>query len=497
MQSYSWKNILYNMMERKIKFPETGLEREQLVPLMKKLKENDANWREGKTWSLVFYPGEDVAQIIEQAYNMFIFENGLNPTAFPSLRKFETETISMAADLLGGDNEIVGNMTSGGTESILMAVKTARERARAEHPEIKEPEMVLPISAHPAFEKAAHYFDVKAVHVPLREDYRVDVSKYEEFINENTILLVGSAPAYPHGLIDPIEEIGAIAQKHNLLFHVDACVGGFTLPFIREAGYDIPSFDFSVEGVTSMSADLHKYAYAAKGASLILYRNREIRKHQYFVYTEWPGGIYASPTISGTRPGGTIAAAWAVIKYLGKQKYVEMNKKVMETTVKLRETINETPGLQVISNPDACVFAFTSDRFDIFAIGDEMTLKGWHIDRQQFPNSLHLTVTQNHIGIEDEFLSDLFTAVATVRKLNWNKISSSLTVTAVKGISKMLPKKTFSKLSKNASKWIGENSPSGLPTRTAAMYGMMGALTNRGDVYDMIVQLLDNLNGVK
>ncbi len=485
------------MAERKIRFPQKGLHHDDLIPLMDQFKEDDANWREGKTWSLVFYPGEEVARVIEEVYNKYIFENGLNPTAFPSLRKFETETISMAADLLNGDQDVVGNMTSGGTESILMAVKTAREWAREHKPDIKNPEMVVPISVHPAFEKAAHYFDVKAVHVPLREDFRVDVDQYEDYINENTILLVGSAPAYPHGVIDPINEIGALAKKHNLLCHVDACVGGFMLPFVKQAGYPIPAFDFAVDGVTSISADLHKYAYAAKGASVVLYKTRELRKHQYFVYTEWPGGIYASPTISGTRPGGPIAAAWAVIKFMGNEKYVEMNSSVMKCTKKIQEGINSTPGLQVIGEPDSCVFAFTSDSHDIFAIGDEMTLKGWHIDRQQFPNSLHLTVTQNHIEYADEFLKDLFTAVATVRKVNWSGISSSLTINAVKGISKLLPEAAFSKLSSKASKLMGGGNASGLPTRTAAMYGMMGALSNRGDVYDMIVNLMDNLNAAK
>ncbi len=295
--------------------------------------------------------------------------------------------------------------------------------------------------------------------------------------------------------MDPIEEIAKIAYTNNILCHVDACIGGFMLPFVKNLGYPVPEFDFNVQGVTSISADLHKYAYSAKGASLILYKNSELRKFQFFVYTDWPGGIYASPTMSGTRPGGAIAAAWAVIRYLGGDGYLSIADGIMKTTKKLINGINNIPGLKVISNPEMSVLAFTSDRYDIFNIGDEMTLKGWHIDRQQFPDCLHLTVTPIHKEAADGFLNDLFSAVASVRKLNWSRMSSSLAVSMVKGISKVLPEKIFSRLASRYSNHIDMKHFSS--TRTAAIYGITAALSNRGEVYDMVLNLLDNLNKIE
>ena len=237
--------------------------------------------------------------------------------AFPSLKKFEADVIAMTASLLGGDDETVGNLTTGGTESILMAVKTAREWGRAKRPGVAAPEMILPASAHPAFDKAAHYFDVKAIRVPVARDLRADVNAMRDALTRNTILIVGSAPSYPHGVVDPISDIASIAHAQEILCHVDACVGGFVLPFVRKLGYAIPDFDLRVPGVTSLSVDLHKYAYAAKGASVILYKNRALRRHQFFATTDWSGGIYISPTMTGTRAGGAIAAAFAVLNFLG------------------------------------------------------------------------------------------------------------------------------------------------------------------------------------
>ena len=279
---------------------------ETVLDRMKKLRQDDAKWREGKTWSLVYDAGEELIRFTEEAFTLFMTENGFNPTAFPSLRGFEIDVVSMTAGLLGGDEQTVGNMTSGGTESILMAVKTARDWARNQKPEITSPEMVLPQTAHPAFEKAAQYFCVKSVRVPVHSDFRGHVAAASAAVTADTILMVGSAPSYPHGVLDPIQELAHVAQSNGLLFHVDACIGGMMLPFVRKLGYSLPDFDFRVPGVTSMSVDLHKYGYAAKGASVILYRDKELRRHQFSVHTDWPGGIYASPTMTGTRPGGGV-----------------------------------------------------------------------------------------------------------------------------------------------------------------------------------------------
>ncbi len=264
-----------------MKMPESGVDKSSLFNKMSEVRDNDIKWKEGKAFSLVFNGGEEITEIIKEAYTMFFSENGLNPSAFPSLKKFENEVVQMTANLLNGV-ESAGNMTSGGTESILMAIKTAREWARANKPEIKEPELIMPKSAHPAFNKGGHYFGVKIITIPTKSDYRADVEAMEKAITKNTIMLVGSAPSYPQGVIDPIEDIAALAKKNNLLMHVDACVGGVVLPFYKKLGADIPSFDFSVDGVTSMSVDLHKYGYAAKGASVVLYKNKTLRRYQFY-----------------------------------------------------------------------------------------------------------------------------------------------------------------------------------------------------------------------
>jgi len=356
---------------------------EDILAQMQALRQRDANWRAGKTWSLVFHAGDDVTDLLQKAYTMFFSENGLNPMAFPSLKKFEAEVVGMTANLLGGGEQVAGNMTSGGTESLLMAVKTARDWARSQRPGITAPEMVLPLSAHPAFEKAAHYFGVKPVHIPLAPDFRANVAAAEAAITPNTILMTGSAPSYPQGVVDPIEDLAQLAQARNILFHVDACVGGFMLPFARRLGYSVPNFDFSVPGVTSISVDLHKYAYAAKGASVILYKNKVLRRHQFFAYTDWPGGIYISPAMTGTRPGGAIAAAWAVMNYLGEEGYLAIAGTVMQTSVMLQKSINALDGVKILGNPAMSVLAIGSDTLNVYEIGDELAARGWHLDRQR------------------------------------------------------------------------------------------------------------------
>ena len=484
------------MTEQRIQLPVQGRSKQDILATMKTLRQKDVRWQEGKVFSLVFYAGDEVTELLKEAYLTFFSENGLNPTAFPSLRELETQVVAMTAALLGGDESVVGTMTSGGTESLLMAVKTAREWARAHHPEIHEPEMILPVTAHPAFEKAAHYFGVKPVHVPVRSDFRADVAATLAAITPDTILLVGSAPSYPHGLVDPIAELAQVAREHNLLFHVDACVGGFMLPFVRKLGYPVPDFDFRVPGVTSMSADLHKYGYAAKGASVVLYRDKNLRRHQFFAYIDWPGGIYASAAMSGTRPAGPIAAAWAVMNFLGEEGYLALADKVMKTAIKIREGVAAIPGLHVVSNPDMSVFAIASDRFDIYEVGDEMTLRGWHLDRQQFPPCLHLTVVPAHASSADQFLHDLAESVTKVRRPSFARVRNSLMVRLAQAMVKVLPEKWVSRLMSKASMLLGGKGEA-VPQRSAAMYGMMGTLPNRGDLHEVVLDLLDQLTTPK
>ena len=476
-------------------FPTQGRSHQDVLAKMRAARDHDVHWKQGRAFGLVYHISEEIDALLKEASNLFFAENGLNPTAFPSLRKFETEIVAMSASLLGGDEDVRGNVTSGGTESLLCVVKAARDWAGNHRPEITQPEIVLPASAHPAFDKAGHYFGVKLIHVPAREDLRADVSTMIQAVTPNTIMMVGSAPAYPHGVVDPIAELAAAARELGLLFHVDACVGGFMLPFVRKLGYAVPDFDFRIPGVTSISADLHKYGYAAKGASVILYRNAELRRHQMFVTTEWPGGIYPSPTLAGTRPAGPIAAAWAILNYLGEEGYRKITATTMETVRYIQAGINAIPGLKVMSNPEMSVFAIGSDGLDVYEVADELSLRGWHLDRQHFPQTLHMTVNYVHSTVADEFLQDLAESAETVRRPGLRK---SLTKTALSGanaLTRILPEAWTSRLMSKISSLLGGGG--GLPGRMAPMYGLIGSLPNRGDLKELVLDLLDSMTTFK
>ncbi|MBT3337483.1 MAG: aspartate aminotransferase family protein [Anaerolineae bacterium] len=475
-----------------LSFPSKKRSKEDVLATMRAARDHDVQWQQGKAFGLIYHIDEAVDALLQEAFTMFFAENGLNPTAFPSLKKFETEVVAMTASLLGGDAQVSGNMTSGGTESLLCAVVTAREWARAKRPEITAPEIVLARSAHPAFEKAAHYFGLRAVHVPVRDDLRADVSAMIRAVTPNTILMVGSAPAYPHGVIDPIRELAAAAQELGILFHVDSCVGGFMLPFVRKLGYPVPDFDFSVPGVTSMSADVHKYGYAAKGASVILYKTPELRRHQMFVSTDWSGGIYPSPTLAGTRPAGPIAAAWAVLNYLGEEGYLEITDAVMKTVIKMREGVNAIPGLKTLSDPEMSIFAIASDEFDIYEVADELGKYGWHLDRQHFPQSLHVTVNYAHVAVADDFLCDLAESAAIVRAPSLRKGITKWVIKLANALTRILPEHWVSAAMGKVSGLLG-GSGGGLPERMAPMYGLIGSLPNRGDLKELVLDLLDSM----
>ncbi|MHA1803831.1 MAG: pyridoxal phosphate-dependent decarboxylase family protein [Promethearchaeota archaeon] len=405
------------MVRPTIQMPEKGLPHEKILEEMDSIASEDVKWEEGKLWSLVYHATEEHATFLKKAHDKFFSKNALSPLAFPSLRKFETEVVSMVADLLNGDKKCCGSMTSGGTESIMTAVLTYREWAEKKFPHIKNPEMVMPSSAHPAFEKSAEYFKVKSIRVPVDEKtHRADVKAMKKAISENTILLIASACDYPRGVVDPISEIAALAQERGIGMHVDACLGGFILPFVKELGYPVPEFDFSVPGVTSISADIHKYGYGPKGTSTIIYRTEKIWKHQLYVYADWSGGVYIAPTMRGTRAGGPIAAAWAGIKALGKEKYLKLAEEVMNTSKKIINEINAMDSLYILGEPVMSVFSFTSDEFNIFQLGDFLDSKGWHLDRLQYPPALHMIVNPHHSKIADKFLKDLKDAVREVKE---------------------------------------------------------------------------------
>jgi sphinganine-1-phosphate aldolase len=363
-----------------VPFPAVGM---PLALLKKEIEENSAKedlCENGRLFALV-YDGavpqsRDVADIMQAqlaacgagnevdgavkfAFSKSMHTNALNPTAFPSLLLYETEVVSMCADLLHGDGQVAGSMTSGGTESVLMAFKSYRDLARKERPWITQPEVIAPVTIHPAIEKAAHYFGFTIIHVPVTSDHKADVAAMARAINSNTIALSASAPQYVHCVIDPIAEIGSLALRHNLPLHVDACFGGFMLPFTEALGHATDAWDFRVPGVTSISADLHKYGYAPKGCSVVLYRNAYYRSFQYFAFSTWPGGLFCSPSICGTRPGPNIAAAWATLKIIGRSGYEDLARKLMATAAEMMSGINSIDGLTVMGHPQMAAFAFT------------------------------------------------------------------------------------------------------------------------------------------
>jgi glutamate/tyrosine decarboxylase-like PLP-dependent enzyme len=394
-----------------VTLPERGVPAAEVLERMEALRGADVDWRAGRAFSLAYHGGDEVIALAREAYARFSSENALNVEAFPSLRRMQSEVVESLASLFHA-GEPAGFLTSGGTESILLAVLAARERARAERG-IRTPEMVLPTTAHAAFEKAAHYFGVRSVRVPVRGDFRADPAAMAAAVGEDTVLLVGSAPAYPQGVIDPIGELGEIAAARGLPLHVDSCMG-MSLPFLERLGEPIPACDFRVPGVTSISVDLHKYGYTAKGASVILHRSRALRRYQTFSTDNWLGGAYGSSGVLGTKSGGAIAAAWAVLQHLGVEGYLRLTRKAREATSRLVAGVRAIPGLRVLAEPDTTLVAIGSDSLDPFAIGDALRRRGWYLDKQAPPRALHATVNAVHAAVMEAFLGDLAAATAEV-----------------------------------------------------------------------------------
>jgi glutamate/tyrosine decarboxylase-like PLP-dependent enzyme len=406
--------MVMETMKARTTLPERGISAPDLWKTMESEAGADVRWQDGRVAALVYLAGEDVYEVAKTAYLRAFSGNGLAPSAFPSLKRYETEVVEMTAGLLNAPRGM-GNITSGGTESILLAVKIARDRARVRQPHVAQPHIVAPETAHPAFNKAAHYFGLDITRTPSGADYRVDVDAYRNAITENTVLLVGSAPNYVYTMIDPIPELSELARERDICFHVDACVGGFFLPFVEKLGYDIIPFDFRNPGVTTISADLHKFGYTAKGASTLTCRDEEIYQYQEFAFSEWPGGTYRTPTLTGTRPGGAIAAAWAVMNYLGEAGYLRLTQKTMDFMARLRVEIEAISDLYVVGEPDMSLIAFASDALDMVAIGDGMQERGWMVYLERVPPSIHLMLSPGHEPFLDGYLSDLREVVELVR----------------------------------------------------------------------------------
>ena len=393
------------------KLPESGLAREDILAQVGEMAEAERdNWQTGKASGAVYQGGGEHIEFLNDVYALHSQSNPLHLDIWPSATKFEAEIISMTATMLGaapGAEEVVGTVSSGGTESILLAMKSYRDRGRARDG-IEHARVIAPTTAHAAFDKAAQYFGIDLVRVPVGDDFRADVPAMAAAIDANTVALVGSSPGFPHGLIDPIEELSEIARERGIGFHTDACLGGFVLPWARRLGYDVPPFDFSLPGVTSMSVDTHKFGYAAKGTSVILYRENELRHSQYFATTEWPGGLYASPTFAGSRPGGLSAACWAAMVATGEQGYLDATQGILEAAARIKAGIAEIDGLDVIGDPLFCI-AFRSEAFDIYRVLDEMSDRGWSLNGLHMPAAVHICCTRRHAepGVTDSFLADL------------------------------------------------------------------------------------------
>jgi sphinganine-1-phosphate aldolase len=405
--------------------PKKGRDRESILAEMQEMKAlEEARWGEGFASGAVYNGDDDHIEFLNQVYAINSQANPLHPDLWPSATKFESEIVAMTANMMGGSeigatrggpNEICGTVSSGGTESILLAMKTYRDCAR--HTKgITEPEMVRPATAHAAFDKAAEYFGIKNVRVPVGDDFRAEVQAMKAAITDNTVVMVGSAPQFPHGLIDPIEELSEIARKRGIGFHTDACLGGFLLPWAEKLGYNVPRFDFRLEGVTSMSADTHKYGYAAKGTSVVLYRGHDLRHFQYFTTTDWPGGFYCSPTFAGSRPGALSAACWASMVATGEEGYLDAVKRILETATTIRQGVAAIPELDVIGKP-LFVIAFESPELDIYRVMDAMTERGWSLNGLYKPPCLHLCTTLRHTrpGVAELFLTDLRASVEYVK----------------------------------------------------------------------------------
>ena len=386
----------------------------------------DAKWREGKTAVYVFNAGEDVARVQKEAYTLYMSENGLGPAAFPSLKQMEDEVIGMGLSLLHAPETGVGSITSGGTDSITMAIKAARDYHRSKHPSpaIQKLNIVAPFSAHPAFDKAAQMMDLELRRIACGPNLLADPAAMSAAIDANTMMIVGSAPCFPYGLIDPIEALGQIAERENRWLHVDACVGGYIAPFVRMNGADIKPFDFEVNGVSSMSADLHKYGYCAKGASSVLFRSEDLMAHMIFDCDGWPGGRMITPTLSGTRPGGAISAAWAVMNYLGIEGYKSKQKMVTDA----RETIEEgvkALGFEILGTPQVGIVAFSHPTENVFAVYKQMYKRGWFTSLTTEQRSLHLMLSPFHAEVTDIYLMDLKNSLEQVMSGDTDAVTES------------------------------------------------------------------------
>lgn len=410
------KDLAIDLGREVVVLPEDGLSDQEIrSKLVEYNKLEETKWTSGKISGSVYNGEKNFLKLVNEAYAMNSLTNPLHPDVFVGIRKMESELVRMGINIFNGDAEACGNLTSGGTESIILALRTYKEWGRREKG-IRKPEIVIPVTAHAAFDKGADYFGIKLIHVPVGKDFRADVRAMERAITSNTIMMMGSAPCYPQGVIDPIEQLASIAKKRGIGFHVDCCLGGFFVNFLAEAGYNQPLFDFRVPGVTSISADNHKYGAAPKGVSTIMYRTRSLRHYQYFVAPDWTGGMYASPGIAGSRPGGLVAGAWTAMVSMGRKGYIECCRRIMECSTKIQRGIEAHPGLYLLGKPDSSVVCFSSNELDIYKVSEAMGKFGWSLNNLQNPKCIHICCTYVTRKSSDEFLTDLAAAYKDVKE---------------------------------------------------------------------------------
>jgi sphinganine-1-phosphate aldolase len=441
-------------VERYTALPKDGWGADKVRDELKKLAEmKHTRWEEGRVSGAVYHGCEDLSKLQTEAYGIFTVSNPLHPDVFPAIRKMEAEVVAMVLSMFNAPDGAAGVSTSGGTESILMACLSARNKAYKERG-VREPEMIVPDTAHAAFLKAGSYFNIK-VHIVKcpPPSYKVHVPSVARLINPNPVLLVGSAPNYPHGIIDDISALSRLAHKKHIPLHVDCCLGSFLMPCLATAGFETEPFDFRLKGVTSISCDTHKYGFAPKGNSTILYRSNALRSYQYFITPDWPGGVYGSPSIAGSRPGALIAGAWASMMMQGKSGYVDACHKIVGCAKRIEDAIRSEDGLKedlrVIGKPIVSVVAFTSSTIDIYGVADAMSGKGWHLNALQNPPGIHVAVTLPIVGSVEDMLKDLKACVAEVGEKELKARQEGKThvskgdASALYGVAGSLPDKTI------------------------------------------------------
>ncbi|XP_071829993.1 sphingosine-1-phosphate lyase 1-like [Apostichopus japonicus] len=399
------------------RLPADGISSDEIFKRLEQYKTATfADWKGGKVSGCVYGGTEELSTLCAKVYHDFAWTNPLHPDVFPEVRRMEAEVVSMSLKLFHGGPNSGGTMTSGGTESILLAMQTYRDIAWEKG--IDRPEIIAAVSAHAAFNKASHYFGIRLILVPNDpKTHTLDVRAMKKKISKNTCCLVASAPSFPYGLLDDIEAVSKLGERYNVPVHVDACLGGFLIPFMEKAGFPLPPFDFRLPGVTSISADTHKYGYAPKGSSVILYKDKETRNFQFFVAGSWSGGIYATPTMAGSRPGALIAGCWATMMYFGERGYVSTTRRIIAETRYITQQLRKIKDIYVFGDPLISVVAVGSDKFDVFRAFAALGKKGWNLNSLQFPASFHLCVTQRQTRtVSDQFIKDVRDCVKEVMK---------------------------------------------------------------------------------